>query len=183
MHSSRVLAAVAVASSCALAMPTKRGRADGVDWVNDENGQLVITFSDDKVNMGTVKVQDIIDILSKASLMGRSGLLETLLDALDKAVECQEVTNISDCVGSGLGAYCPEHKTTVNQCKLPKYFAVNYQADDASHAAPPFIEAKLDLEVAESGFCAKFTTIGSAIAGAVNGAAGGVFSLIGLACQ
>ncbi|KAI0860478.1 hypothetical protein F4860DRAFT_221366 [Xylaria cubensis] len=173
--------------------------------------------------MGTVKVQDIIDILSGAcseqgncntnegSIDGQivnggrggevkditvvvtpggdyptwihNGLLETLLDALDKAVECQEVTNISDCVGSGLGAYCPEHKITVNQCKLPKYFAVNYQADDASHAAPPFIEAKLDLEVAESGFCAKFTTIGSAIAGAVNGAAGGVFSLIGLACQ
>ncbi|KAI1359127.1 hypothetical protein F5Y08DRAFT_344973 [Xylaria arbuscula] len=203
-------------------MPSKRDRAGSVDWVNDANGQLIMTFSDEKTNMGTVSVQDIMDILNGACSEtgncdtnegdvdgqiidgGRggevlditvtvtpggafptwihNGLLETLHAALDAAAECEEVTHTDDCVGTGL-AYCPEHKITVNQCKLPKYFAVNYQAEDASNAAPPFIEAKLGLEVESNGFCAAFATIGGAIAGAVNGAAGGVFSLIGLACQ
>ncbi|KAI0150516.1 hypothetical protein GGR57DRAFT_471780 [Xylariaceae sp. FL1272] len=181
------------------------------------NSSLDCLVSDDKVNMGTVEVQDIMDILNSAcaesgncdtneqgadgqiigsgrggevvditvnvtpggsygmyrfisSYVGKeswihNGLLDTLHAALDAAVECEEVTHSDDCVGSGLGSYCPPNEITVNQCKLPNFIAINYQDKDAADAAPPFIEAKLNLEVDSSGYCETFTTVGSSIAG------------------
>ena len=53
----------------------------------------------------------------------------------------------------------------MNECTVPQYWGINYQAADASDAAPPYIGADMSIEVDKGGFCSTFTDIGSAVAG------------------
>ena len=86
---------------------------------------------------------------------------------------------------------------------VPQYWGINYQPPDKHDAAPPFIGADMSIQLDEGGFCGDLTTAMGAVAGkclhshlangmftcshidsgAVNGVAGGIFSLLSLACQ
>jgi hypothetical protein len=58
-----------------------------------------------------------------------------------------------------------DQSTTVNECKVPAYWAINYQAKDAHNAAPPNLGAKIEYKIDSTGFCSTFTTVGGAVAG------------------
>lgn len=89
----------------------------------------------------------------------------------------------------------------MNECTVPQYWGINFQPPGSGNSAPPFIGADMTIVVDTGGFCSTFTTIAGAIAGklldrysiecctclqihlgALNGAAGGIFSLASLAC-
>lgn len=109
----------------------------------------------------------------------RNGLIDILKATVKEVAKCEDITNTPTCPNPAV--FCPAEPFTVNECTVPKYWGVNYQAD--ADAAPPFIGADLDMKINDSGFCETFTTIGSAVAGAVSGVGGGIFSLASLACK
>jgi len=110
------------------------------------------------------------------------GLGEALGAAIAAAAQCADVTNTPTCPSAE--SYCPAQPFTVNECTVPQFWGVNYQDPNAGTSAPPFMQLTLDVAVdTGSGYCATFATVGGAVAGAVNGVAGGIFSLIGLLCQ
>lgn len=81
-------------------------------------------------------------------------------------------------------AYCPQRTFPYTNCEVPKFWGINYQAPDAGNAAPPNVGLGLDVEKAgDGGLCEKAMSALGGLAGAVNGYAGGVFSLLSLACQ
>ncbi|KAI3324079.1 hypothetical protein HD806DRAFT_543494 [Xylariaceae sp. AK1471] len=214
---SQSLSLLAVAVSCASAMPSQIAKRD---WVGDNKGNLKISFSDDTIKLGTVGIDDIInnlyttcstagtcdtgDVALNGQLIssGLGGEIQdititihpdgayptwihnALLDALSAAVkavaQCADVTNSPTCPTTM--AYCPSEPFTVNECVVPRYWSVNYQPSDLN-GAPPFIQADMTFETDDIGFCDTLVTVGGAVAGAVNGAAGGIFSLIGLFCK
>ena len=101
-----------------------------------------------------------------------------------KAVaKCEDVTHTNGCAIGNPMAYCPENKITINECTVPQYWGINYQSPDASQAAPPFIGADMQVEVDNGGFCTTLLTSMGAVAGAINGVGGGVFTLLSLACK
>ncbi|KAK7182254.1 hypothetical protein DPSP01_006972 [Paraphaeosphaeria sporulosa] len=191
------------------------------DNINDENGNIKITFSDETVKIGTVKIDEIIAGLSKAcSTQGQcdtstidfqgqliaagrgssvdditvhvepsgayptwihNGLIDGLAAAVKAVAECEDITNTPTCPNPAV--YCPAEPITVNECTVPQYWGINYQDKDAANAAPPFIGSDLTIEVDNGGFCGKLLTSMSAVAGAVHGVAGGIFTLLSLACK
>lgn len=109
----------------------------------------------------------------------RNGLIDVLHAALAKVADCKDVTNTPTCPNPM--SYCPAEPFTVNECTVPRFWGINYQADPDS--APPFINTNVDMKVNDDGFCSTFTTIGGGIAAAVNGVAAGAFTLASLACK
>jgi hypothetical protein len=77
---------------------------------------------------------------------------------------------------------CQPVKTTAWQCEVPQFWGINFQDPKEANAAPPAIGADIKMELVESEVCAQMMTGLGAVAGAVNGAAGGIFSLLSLAC-
>lgn len=73
--------------------------------------------------------------------------------------------------------------TTVSQCEVPKFWGVNFQAPDEPNSAPPNIATDLDVQVVDSSLCEDALTGLGAVAGAVNGVAGGIFTLLNFACK
>jgi len=69
-----------------------------------------------------------------------------------------------------------------NQCKIPQYWGINYQPSDLN-GAPPFVGADMNVTPDDGGFCETLLNSMAAVAGAVHGVAGGIFSLLSLACQ
>lgn len=55
--------------------------------------------------------------------------------------------------------------TTINECVVPRYWGINYQAPDSNNAAPPNIQADMEVKKDGDGFCDTFTTVGGAVAG------------------
>ncbi|KAF2733262.1 hypothetical protein EJ04DRAFT_605937 [Polyplosphaeria fusca] len=217
MRSQLTLLALAAASVTAVPQSQISKR----DVINDPNGNIKITFSDEKVDLGTVKIDDIISGLAsacstqgqcdtsifelKGQLIGgglggsvdsltasigpsgayptwiRNGLVDTLGAAVKSIAECRDTTQTPTCPNPAV--YCPAEPYTVTQCVVPAYWGINYQAPDSANAAPPFIGADVAVEIDEGGFCGTLTTALGAVAGAVNGAAGGIFTLLSLACK
>ncbi|KAK3202664.1 hypothetical protein GRF29_154g350333 [Pseudopithomyces chartarum] len=110
----------------------------------------------------------------------RNGLLDALHAAVLEVAKCEDIHHQPTCPNPAV--YCPAEPITVNECTVPRFWGINYQGGDPN-SGPPQITTTVDLSIKESGFCETFTTIGSAVAGAINGVGGGIFSLIGLACQ
>ncbi|KAL4732971.1 hypothetical protein BDV11DRAFT_214583 [Aspergillus similis] len=184
-------------------------------------GNIRLTFSDETINIGTIKIGDITDKLNKVcstqgqcdtnpfTLNGQlvepglggsvnnliltvnpsgayptwihNGLIDTLYAAVTTLADCYEVTNTPTCPSPM--TYCPSKPFTVTECKVPQYWGINYQDPDESNAAPPFIGADMQIVVDGGGFCQKMLTAMGAVASAVNGAAGGIFTLLSLACK
>lgn len=110
----------------------------------------------------------------------RNGLLDILHASVLEVAKCEDIHHQPTCPNPAV--YCPAEPITVNECVVPKFWGINYQAGNPDNA-PPQITTSVDLSINESGFCETFTTIGSAVAGAVSGVGGGIFSLISLACK
>ncbi|RDL36423.1 Uncharacterized protein BP5553_05775 [Venustampulla echinocandica] len=111
----------------------------------------------------------------------RNGLRDALRAAVKATAKCETIVHTPNC---GFSAYyCPGKKTKVTECKVPKYWGVNYQPHDLGNSAPPFMGADMEMKIEDHGFCSTFTTVGAAVAGAVNGVAGGIFLLSSLACN
>jgi hypothetical protein len=73
--------------------------------------------------------------------------------------------------------------TTVIQCEVPKFWGINFQSPDEPNSAPPNIATDLEVEIVDSPICEDTLTGLGAVAGAVNGVAGGIFTLLTFACQ
>jgi hypothetical protein len=72
---------------------------------------------------------------------------------------------------------------TVTQCEVPKFWGINYQDPDEANAAPPNIATDLEVELTDSPICEDTLTSLGAIAGAVHGIGGGLFTLLTFACK
>lgn len=74
-------------------------------------------------------------------------------------------------------------KTTAYQCEVPAFWGINFQDPKEANAAPPSIGVDVAMEVVDSGVCEAIYTSLGAVAGAVNGAAGGIFTLLSFTCS
>lgn len=71
----------------------------------------------------------------------------------------------------------------MQQYTAPSYMSLVWQSPNGG-GVTGYIEMSISTQVlGADGFCSTFATIGSAVAGAVNPVAGGIFTLGGLACQ
>ncbi|MCJ1347368.1 hypothetical protein MMC31_005592 [Peltigera leucophlebia] len=111
-----------------------------------------------------------------------NGLIDALSAAVKAIAECKPINTTPACYGNAM-AYCPSQEITLSQCTVPQYWGINFQPPDLGNAAPPFIGADMAIKVDDDGFCGTFTTSLGAVAGAVNGIGGGIFSLLSLACK
>jgi hypothetical protein len=93
---------------------------------------------------------------------------------------CGNSVNTQGCGGAEKG--CQLTKTTAWQCEVPAYWGINYQDPNEANAAPPAIGADIKMDPVENDICGQLMTGLGAVAGAVNGYAGGIFSLLSLTC-
>lgn len=113
----------------------------------------------------------------------RNGLVDVLALAAKQVAKCTDVTYTNRCFGGSAMAYCPPNKHVATNCEVPKFWGINYQAPDAANAAPPNIGLDIAMEkVDDSKLCEDIMTGLGAVAGAVNGYSGGVFTLLTFAC-
>ena len=97
--------------------------------------------------------------------------------ALDK------VTNKTNkCTEMAPGGTFVPSRTCYDQYSAPASVAVVYDGGDKD-SAPPFIEVNFKLHNGEDGLCPLFTTMGSAISGAIGAPTGGLFSLAAPFCN
>ncbi|CAG8961308.1 hypothetical protein HYFRA_00013769 [Hymenoscyphus fraxineus] len=104
-----------------------------------------------------------------------NGLLDGLKAAVQKAAVCKDVTYTYP---SDVDRHSNSSPRTVNQCTIPQFVGITWQSGDAIY----FMEFASKTTPNADGFCSTFTTLSGAVAGAVNGAAGGIFAFLGLAC-
>ncbi|PGH16235.1 hypothetical protein AJ80_05258 [Polytolypa hystricis UAMH7299] len=215
----QILVILAVTLAAVTALPNRLEKRKKVTW--DKKGNLNIIFSDDVVNIGDIKIDDVMKKLDAAcytegvcntrpfELKGQihskglgstsnniklivnpdgayptwihNGLLQALHAAVKKVAKCKNITSRPKC--SFTQGYCPHKPFTTNQCKVPKFWGINFQHPKEKDAAPPAITADMDVKVDHGGFCTELFTSLSAVAGAVNGVAGGIFLLAGLSCK
>ncbi|KAI0397648.1 hypothetical protein F5Y17DRAFT_414061 [Xylariaceae sp. FL0594] len=140
----------------------------------DLQGQLIDPGAGGEVDDITVTVEP--------SGAYQEPLHNALLDALRAAVhfmaKCEDVTNTPTCPSTM--TYCPSEPFTVNECVVPRYWGIVNFGDTTG--APNHIQADLTLKIEGSGLCDTLTGVGEALAGAINGGFGGVFTLAGLLC-
>jgi hypothetical protein len=110
-----------------------------------------------------------------------NALIDSLAAAVKVIAKCEDVRQTPTCPNPA--TYCPAEPYTVNECTVPQYWGINYQDKNAANAAPPFIGSDLQVEIDEGGFCTTLLTSLGAVAGAVNGVGGGIFTLLSLACK
>lgn len=111
----------------------------------------------------------------------RNGLLDGLMAAVKEIAKCEEITHDAPCPNPMV--FCPNEPEKVTQCEVPKYWGINWQDPEASNAAPPHMEADLEVQVTDSTICADTLESLGAIAGAISGIAGGAFTLLTFACE
>ncbi|CBX95969.1 hypothetical protein IAQ61_004795 [Plenodomus lingam] len=113
----------------------------------------------------------------------RNGLVDALAAATKAVAKCTQGTHTNTCAGSTAMAYCPRRKTKYTNCEVPKYWGVNFQDPKEANAAPPSMG--LDVAVEEAGdaaACEDAMAGLGAVAGAVHGVGGGIFTLLTFAC-
>lgn len=111
----------------------------------------------------------------------RNGLVDALKAAVVAGAKCGDSINTQLCEGGDKG--CSPTKTTAYQCEVPRYWGINFQDPSASNAAPPNIGVDVKMDLVDSGACADMMTGLSAVAGAIDGVAGGIFTLLSFACD
>ncbi|ORY08484.1 hypothetical protein BCR34DRAFT_11899 [Clohesyomyces aquaticus] len=208
------LAAVAISSVNALPSVAKR---DG-EW--DTNGNIKLTFSEEKVKLGDVSLDEMFKRMQSVchesgncetnditfdgwymapgnnAPMGpivvtmapsgsyptwiRNGLVDSLQAAVKAVAKCGTVHNTQLCQGGDKG--CSPVKSEAFQCEVPKYWGINYQSPDVVNAAPPFMGADVKMDPADGSGCQDALDAIGAIAGAIHGVGGGLFTLPKLSC-
>ncbi|ORY15232.1 hypothetical protein BCR34DRAFT_585137 [Clohesyomyces aquaticus] len=186
--------------------------------VYDPKGNIRLTFSDETIKLGTIKIDEIMDNIGRVcstqgqcdsttiDLKGQlistdevisetlsispdgayptwihNGLVDGLRAAVHAVAKCEDTTHKPSCGFSPY--YCPAKPFTVNQCVIPRYIGINYQAPDCGNCAPPNIGARLEMKLDEGGFCKTLLESAGTVAGAINGYAGGFFTLLSMACK
>ncbi|RSL54040.1 hypothetical protein CEP53_007545 [Fusarium sp. AF-6] len=86
------------------------------------------------------------------------------------------------CAVSGFIPCSPGKKEYADQYTATDLIVVRVENDDGSLLADMSVSIKVDVDDGGEGVCDTITSVGGAIAGAINGLAGGVFSLAALAC-
>lgn len=112
----------------------------------------------------------------------RNGLVDALRAAVLAGARCGDSTNTQLCQGGIDNKGCSPVKTVAYQCEVPAFWGINFQDASAASAAPPNIGVDVHMDLVDSGVCADMMTGLGAVAGAVNGVAGGIFSLLTFAC-
>ncbi|KAL6711512.1 hypothetical protein ACN47E_004446 [Coniothyrium glycines] len=113
----------------------------------------------------------------------RNGLVDALGAAAKAVARCEPGTYTNRCFGSSAMAYCPAKKTPYINCEVPRYWGINYQSPDVANAAPPNIGLNIDVvKEGSGGVCEDVMGGLGAVAGAVHGVAGGIFTLLTFAC-
>ncbi|MCJ1311382.1 hypothetical protein MMC25_005053 [Agyrium rufum] len=219
----RSLLALQLSVALVVAIPTtilnEPRDAPAVVWQNDPKGNVIVGFSDDTINLGSITIDDIMGsmytacgsygtcdtnpttmtgeiITSKGNLDGETitlnpsgdyptwlnnGILQALQAGITAAATSANMSYEVPC--ASYESYCPQTVDTQLQYTVPAYWSIIYQDANDCSAAPPFVTLGLTQSVdTGAGLCSDFITIGGAVAGAINGVAGGIFSLIGLAC-
>ncbi|KAH7377620.1 hypothetical protein BKA66DRAFT_422058 [Pyrenochaeta sp. MPI-SDFR-AT-0127] len=114
----------------------------------------------------------------------RNGLLDTLGAAAKTVAKCTDGTYTNTCPGVSAMAYCPRKKTKFTNCEVPKYWGINYQHPSVGNAAPPNLGFNINVvEEGKEDLCENVMTGLGAVAGAVHGVAGGIFTLLTFACK
>ncbi|KAF7563256.1 hypothetical protein G7046_g871 [Stylonectria norvegica] len=91
-------------------------------------------------------------------------------------------TTGNGCVVAGSTPCNPGNSETVDQYTATNLIVVRVENQDGSELADMSVSITVDISDADDGLCSDLTTAGAAVAGAVSGIAGGIFSLAGLAC-
>ena len=113
----------------------------------------------------------------------RNGLLDALGAAARVVAKCEDGTYTNTCPGTTAMAYCPRKKTQFTNCEVPKFWGINFQDPSVGNAAPPSMSLDVEMEVLDGDLCEKALTGLGAVAGAVHGVGGGVFTLLTMLCQ
>ncbi|KAF1943690.1 hypothetical protein EJ02DRAFT_421116 [Clathrospora elynae] len=113
----------------------------------------------------------------------RNGLLDTLAAAVRTMAKCENGTYTDRCRGTNAMAYCPDTEVPYTNCKVPKYWGINYQSADSVNAAPPNLGMDIESKEGGDGLCQGMLTGLGAVAGAVHGVGGGVFTLLSFLCK
>ncbi|KAF1934940.1 hypothetical protein EJ02DRAFT_362609 [Clathrospora elynae] len=113
----------------------------------------------------------------------RNGLIDTLAAAVRTMAKCESGTYTDHCMSNTAMAYCPGRQTPFTNCKVPKYWGINYQSADSANAAPPNLGMNIESKEGGDGICQGMLTGLGAVAGAVSGVGGGIFTLLSFACQ
>lgn len=143
----------------------------------DFKGQLVAAGLGSEVDDITVSVEP----SGAYPTWIHNGLIDGLAAAVKAVAECEDITNTPTCPNPAV--YCPAKPFTVTECTVPQYWGINYQDKNAANSAPPFIGSDLTMKIDNGGFCTKLLSSMGAVAGAVSGVGGGIFTLLSLACK
>ncbi|KAF2795556.1 hypothetical protein K505DRAFT_239631 [Melanomma pulvis-pyrius CBS 109.77] len=206
-YQSLVLATL-VAVTCANPVQLSKRKEE----VYDKDGNLKVQFSKQTVKVGDISLDDIFDKLGDACnenlcetnditikgqihtsdttdnielTLGPTGsyktdlrkkLFEAWKAVVKEVAKCEEVTNDPPCPNPQ--AFCPSKFHTYTQCEVPQYWGVIYNKGDN----PPNMQTDLEVEVSDDKLCEDLLGGLSGVAGAVNGAAGGFFTLLSFAC-
>ncbi|OAL01009.1 hypothetical protein IQ06DRAFT_135897 [Phaeosphaeriaceae sp. SRC1lsM3a] len=224
MHYISLVSTTLLASAAASAIPgtspitvdklTKRA-----EKVWDPKGNIKLTFSSETIQIGDLKLDDIIgklgevchesgqcetnDLTLKSTQWSadsnpelkitlgpdgtyptwiRNGLIDTLGRSIKAVAKCKEVTYTNKCFGTTAMAYCPQKKSKHTNCEVPKFWGINFQSPDVANAAPPALALDLQSERTDGEVCKTALETTGTVAGAVNGYAGSIFTLLSLAC-
>ncbi|EOA83352.1 uncharacterized protein SETTUDRAFT_94495 [Exserohilum turcica Et28A] len=113
----------------------------------------------------------------------RNGLVDILALAVKEVAQCETGTYTNKCFGTTAMAYCPQKKSKYTNCKVPKFWGINYQSPKNPDGAPPNVGVDIRMEVVDdSDLCQEVMDGIGTVAGIVNGYAGDTFSLLSFAC-
>ncbi|KAF2245815.1 hypothetical protein BU26DRAFT_488467 [Trematosphaeria pertusa] len=139
---------------------------DGIIWSSNDQTEIKVTLGPD----------------GEYPTWIRNGLLDGLKAAVQTVAKCEETTYHNSCGFSPY--YCPAKDSKHMQCEVPKYWGINFQAKGEENAAPPNLATNMKVErVGASPLCEDILTGLGAVAGAVHGVGGGIFTLLTFACQ
>ncbi|EDU39759.1 hypothetical protein PtrSN002B_001240 [Pyrenophora tritici-repentis] len=114
----------------------------------------------------------------------RNGLVDALGAAARTVAKCEKGTHVDKCFGTTAMAYCPQRKIEYQNCEVPKFWGINYQSSKNPDGAPPNLSLDVSMEKeGDGGLCEDVMSGLGAVAGAVHGVGGGVFTLLSFACE
>ncbi|KAI2474691.1 hypothetical protein Ptr902_13890 [Pyrenophora tritici-repentis] len=210
MHFTTITLATLLASASAGVVPavpairhdpiTKRSEA-----TFDPNGNIKLTFSRETVKIGSLTTEAIISAIYP--ICHESGQCETNdIDLKGMLITPSRVDAIKVTLGpmaptqpGSATAWstpsAPPHAqwqsarrepmwTSASNCEVPKFWGINYQSSKNPDGAPPNLSLDVSMEKeGDGGLCEDVMSGLGAVAGAVHGVGGGVFTLLSFACE
>ncbi|RAR03920.1 hypothetical protein DDE82_004798 [Stemphylium lycopersici] len=187
-----LLAATATAGIIPAVKVDHLNKRDVAEW--DKNGNIKLTCQCEtnpiELKGQLFKSESVDDIKVTLGPDGsyptwiRNGLIDTLAAAAKEVAKCEDGTYTNRCFGTTAMAYCPQRKTQYTNCEVPRFWGINYQDPGSANSAPPNVGVDIAMEkLGDGGICESVLTSLGAVAGAVHGVGGGVFTLLSFACE